>query len=203
MGSALCFPHLHSLFSAGAPPAFCSPANCAGVRSCTSEAHNTHKTEQREVLYRWHPWHGQRVWIQGKGLRNGQIVLRCVRDELSRFPVLEIPAWMFDLCRCRRMQHNSQPHVSSSALLELKDLLSTTARSLASSLPGAQHLPSSSGDADAHIIMVPPTSGRVVFSTSEAAAAACGRATEDGSSAGADVERTSGQAASFTSGGGR
>lgn len=101
-----------------------------------------------------------------------------------------------------RMQHNGQPHVSSSALLELKDLLLTTAHSIASGITGAQHLPSGSGDADAHIIMVPPTSGRVVFSTSEAAAVACGRRTEDGSSAGADVERTSEQAASFTSGGG-
>lgn len=155
------------------------------------------------MLYRWHPWHGERVWVQGKAQRSGQAVLRCVRDELSRFPVLEIPAWMFDLCHCRRMQHNSQSHVSSNALLELKDLLSTTVHSIASSITGVQHLPSSSGDADAHIIMVPPTSGGVVFSTSEAAAAACGRATEDGSSAGADVERTSGQAASFTSGGGR
>jgi hypothetical protein len=93
------------------------------------------------------------------------------------------------------MQENSQAHVSSSALLELKGLLATTAQPIASSIVGAQHRSSSSGDADANLIMVQPSPGRVVFSTREAAAVATGSSTQDDLPAGADVKRTSEQTA--------
>lgn len=180
-------------------------ARAKSVAGCcyTSAVRNTHKSEWREVQYRGHPWHGQRVWIRGEARRSGQVVLRCVQDELKRFPLLEIPAWMFDSTICSRMTQNDLAYVSSSALLALKDLLATAAPSIASSMAEEQHLPSSSGDADAHIIMVKPTSGRVVLPSNEVAAVATGSAAPDSPSVGADVERTSEQTASFTSGGGR
>ena len=129
--------------------------------------------------------------------------MRCVQDELNRFPLLEIPAWMFDSTICSRMTQNDLAYVSSSALLALKDLLATAAPSIASSIAEEQHLPSSSGDADANIIMVQPTSGRVILSSNEVAAVAIGSSAADGPSVGADVERTSEQAASLPGGGGR
>jgi hypothetical protein len=55
----------------------------------------------------------------------------------------------------------------------------------------AQHLSSSSGDANAYAVTLEDQSRRVVFSTHEAVAVANGRAPEDGPIAGPDVERTS------------
>jgi hypothetical protein len=87
------------------------------------------------------------VWVQGKARRNGQVVLRCVRDEVSRFPVLEIPAWMFDSSLCCQKKQTIQAHVSSSALLELKELLASAVPSIASSIaersifPAVQEMP--------------------------------------------------------------
>jgi hypothetical protein len=110
---------------------------------------------------------------------------------------------MFDSTICSRMTQKDPAYVSSSALLALKELLSTAAPSIASSIAEEQHLPSSSGDADAHIIMVQPTSGRVVLSSNEVAAVITGSSAADGPSVGADVERTSEQSASFPGGGDR
>ena len=206
VGSVLCFPHFHSPGCVGTHRASGMPVHCGDARSCTTEGRNTHKSEQREVLYRWHPWHGERVWIQGKGQRGDQVVFRCVRDELNCFPVLEIPAWMFDLCLCSQMRQNSQAYVSSTALLELRDILSTATRPVASSIAGAQHLSGSSGDADANLIMVQPTSGRVVLSTSEAAAVAAGSSAADAPPVSTDVARAPEQTAwlrKSASGGGR
>jgi hypothetical protein len=55
--------------------------------------------------------------VRGKALRGGSIVLRCVRDELKGFPILEIPEWMFDSDLCGRMKAGEMPRVDCAALL--------------------------------------------------------------------------------------
>jgi hypothetical protein len=111
---------------------------------------------------------------------------------------------MFDSSRCIRMKRDDLAYVSSSALLGLKGLLTAVPVPIESIVVEAQHLSSSSGDADAHTI--PSQSERVVFPTSEASAVATGGTSEDGPPVGSDAERASADAAFFqqrSTGGGR
>jgi hypothetical protein len=158
-----------------------------GGLGCTTDVRNTHKTASREVLYRWHPWHGQRVLIRGEARRAGRVVLQCVRDELQGFPILEIPEWMFDCHACRQMELTEFPHVDCAALWALQQLLSAATGERG--VIQAQHHSSSSGDADAQTDSVQDPSRRVVFSTREAPRVTSRSAAEDGPTAGEDAER--------------
>jgi hypothetical protein len=42
------------------------------VGGYTTEGSNTHKTETREVRYRWHPWYGREVLLRGIRLSKGR-----------------------------------------------------------------------------------------------------------------------------------
>ena len=172
------------------PPASGTASCCAVAVRCTTEARNTHKTELREITYRWHPWHGQRVLVRGEARRGGGIVLRCVRDELKGFPILEIPEWMFDSNLCGRMKPAETPRVDCAALLALKHLLSAATECGQQDMVQAQHDSSSSGDADAQAVSAQEPSRRVVFSSSEASRVAHRSAAKDGPTLGQDVERT-------------
>ena len=171
-------------------PAAYSPAPSAAVPCCTTEVQNTHKTAFREITYRWHPWHGQRVLIRGEARRGGVVVLQCVRDELKGFPTLEIPEWMFDSHLCDQMKPAELPRVGCAALLALKHLLLAVPESSERDVVQAQHDSSSSGDADAQAVAVQDPSRRVVLSPSEAPRLTGRCAAEDGPTLSQDVERT-------------
>jgi hypothetical protein len=126
-----------------------------------------------------------------------------VQDDVNSSPALEIPEWMFDSGICSQMKRESLAYVSSAALLTLKSLLSAASDPVESTVVEAQHLSSSSGDADAYAVTLEDQSGRVVFSTRKAAAVASGSASEDGPSAGPDAERTSAAPPFSSQGGGR
>jgi hypothetical protein len=106
-----------------------SRAPSAASWCCTTEVRDTHKTAFREVAYRYHPWHGQRVLVRGEARRSGGVVLQCVRDELKGFPTLEIPEWMFNSRVCGRMKPAEFPYVDCATLSALKYLLSTATES--------------------------------------------------------------------------
>jgi hypothetical protein len=111
---------------------------------------------------------------------------------------------MFDSSRCSQMKRDDLAHVNSAVLLVLKGLLSALAHPIESTVFEAQHLSSSSGDADAHTI--PSQSEGVVCPTREASAVATGGTSEDGPPTGSDAERASAGAAFFqqrATGGGR
>ena len=158
--------------------------------SCTTEVQNTHKTAFREITYRWHPWHGQRVLVRGKACRGGIVVLRCVRDELKGFPTLEIPEWMFDSGLCSEMKQESLAYVSGSALLSLRALLSSDADRIESGMVQAQHLCSDSGGADVDNVPIQSQAGRAICSDDATAAGAAGSLSADASPVGPDDERT-------------
>jgi len=139
-------------------------------------------------MYRWHPWHGQRVLIHGEARRTGYIVLQCVRDELQGFPTLEIPEWMFDSRACGQMKPTDFPHVDCVALLALQHLLSAATGPSERDVIQAQHHSSSSGDADAQTDSVQNASRQVVFSPREAPRVASRSAAENGPTAGQDAE---------------
>jgi hypothetical protein len=130
--------------------------------------------------------------------------LRCVQEDVSSSPTLEIPEWMFDAVICGRMKEQTRAYVSSAALLTLKSLLSQVPEPVESAAAEAQHLSSSSGDADAYAVTPEEQSARVVSSAHETATVASGSASENGPAAGQDAERTF-AASTFSShiGGGR
>jgi hypothetical protein len=122
-------------------------------------------------------------WFEAMRAEVAAGVLRCVQDDVNSSPALEIPEWMFDSGICNEMKRESLAYVSSAALLTLMSLLSATSDPVESTVVEAQHLSSSSGDADAYAVTLEDQSGRVVFSTRKAAAVASGSASEDGPSA--------------------
>src|ERR1700757_615733 len=70
----------------------------------TSSQSKTHSIESQEVRYRWHPWYGRTVWIHEDLEKNGEGIRRCRSENNVNARPLELPAWMFDEERCRRMQ---------------------------------------------------------------------------------------------------
>ena len=91
---------------------------------CTTRQHNTHRTEEREVLYPWHPWFGRAVFVHETMKRGGVGVLRCSQSSEEGARCLETPGWMFDRAVCCGMVHGDSPRVSRAALYSLKALIS-------------------------------------------------------------------------------
>ena len=96
-----------------------SPAENAGERCCTTRsgnAHTTDKSEEREVLYPWHPWVGCVVLVHAVIEKADGVVLRCSRDGEATGRRLELPARMFDRAACLPMQVARRPRVDFAAL---------------------------------------------------------------------------------------
>jgi hypothetical protein len=113
---------------------------------------NTHNTEQREVVYPWHPWYGRSVWIYQARTRAGRALFFCGLKQNWDVRALEIPQWMFEASECCRMQVQPTPAVSCEALCELKRLLSCVSRKGPEVVLEAQHRSLLiTGDADANL----------------------------------------------------
>jgi hypothetical protein len=91
---------------------------------CTTRQHNAHRTEEREVLYAWHPWFGRVVFVHETIKRGGLGVLRCSPSSEEGARCLETPEWMFDRVVCCGMVRGDSPRVSRAALYSLKALIS-------------------------------------------------------------------------------
>jgi hypothetical protein len=85
--------------------------------------HNAHRTKEREVLYPWHPWFGQVVFVHETMKRGGAGVLRCSQSSEEGARCLETPEWMFDRAVCCGMVRGDSPRVSRAALARLKALI--------------------------------------------------------------------------------
>jgi hypothetical protein len=107
------------------PSARCSQWHCSSGHGCTTERLNTHKTDTREVRYRWHPWYACQVVVRGIRHRRGVIVLNCRADDDGASPVLEVPEWMFDPRICRRVRQGETATVDCCALRALRTLLAS------------------------------------------------------------------------------
>lgn len=127
----------------------CDPATPrADAPGCTTQQQNAHITEQRQVLYCWHPWYGRTVSIVGAMVRGGVAIFRCRPDDSSR--CLEIPQWMFDAAMCCRAQLVPQPIVACQSLYDVRDLIQITERiSSTPVLKGEHLLPHDTGGAHA------------------------------------------------------
>src|SRR5665811_2410748 len=87
-----------------------SPEMHAGGRRCTTRLENTHGTEFRELLYRWHPWFGLQVGVHEAIERSDGIVFRCNLSGSDTDRWLEVPAWMFDRSACARVRVAADAH---------------------------------------------------------------------------------------------
>lgn len=112
------------------------PDKAAG--RCTSRQQNAQITETRVVLYRWHPWHGQSVFVFGAMVKREQAFLRCALEADIERP-LEVPQWMFDSVACCRTQLVSAPRVSIDVLRELQSLVGMVSRAAGRCVVEAQH----------------------------------------------------------------
>lgn len=135
---------------------------------CTTQSQNTHGTEEREVLYPWHPWTGRVVHVHEVIAKAGWAAFRCSLSGISSDRRLEVPVWMFDRAACQCWQVAVTPVASVAALRALAALLHDAAgvRDGASQMPDLSATSSSQqaipGDADA--TPTSTTTARVVHS---------------------------------------
>src|SRR5206468_9831544 len=90
---------------------------------CTTRHNNAHRTDERKVLYPWHPWFGQRVFIHEVLVRGNARVFRCSETAQVADRRLAIPEWMFDRAACCGMARADSPRVDRAALDRLKVLI--------------------------------------------------------------------------------
>jgi len=98
-------------------------ARDAFSRHDATRQHNAHRTEEREVFYRWHPWFGQRVFVHDVLVRENGRVFRCSETAQVADRRLSIPEWMFDRAACCGMARADSPRVDRAALDRLKVLI--------------------------------------------------------------------------------
>ena len=95
--------------------------------SCTTRRGNVHRTEERKVLYPWHPWAGCIVHIHEVIEKAAGDVVRCSHDDGALGRLLELPIWMFDPAACAPMLVETFPQADIAALQALRALLDATA----------------------------------------------------------------------------
>ena len=93
------------------------------VPHCTTQQHNAHRTEEREVFYPWHPWFGLRVFVHDVMTRGSRRTFRCAETADGAARCLEIPEWMFDRVACCGLAQAESPRVDRAALDRLKALI--------------------------------------------------------------------------------
>jgi hypothetical protein len=94
-----------------------------GDGDCTTRLENTHGTEFRELLYRWHPWFGLRIDVHEAIERPDGRVFRCTVSGSNEDRWLELQAWMFDRSACAKVRLTTDARADLSALATLGALL--------------------------------------------------------------------------------
>jgi hypothetical protein len=94
---------------------------------CRTKLENTHRTEKREVAYRFHPWAGRIVDIHEVVEKASGHVARCNLDGEEVHRLLELPTWMLDRVACAPVRMDAQPRVDAAALDALTTLLAEVA----------------------------------------------------------------------------
>src|SRR5262245_42563108 len=106
----------------------------------TTQQHNTHIRDLREICYSWHPWHGRAVWVHATLVKRGRAMAHCSLQELQTSRVLEVPLWMLDVAACCKTRVSKPGFASAQSLGELKEVLqSALPRAQADDTPETQH----------------------------------------------------------------
>src|SRR5215469_10140781 len=110
------------------------------ARRDTSQQHNTHIRDLREICYSWHPWHGRAVWVHATLVKRGRAVAHCSLEDIQTSRVLEVPLWMLDVAACCKTRVSKPGFASAESLRELKEVLeSVVPRAQAHDRSEAQH----------------------------------------------------------------
>ena len=91
---------------------------------CTTGRRKTHVTATRELLYPWHPWANQRVFVHRALRKAVEAAFHCSLDARPTRRLLQIPQWMFDSAVMFGVHLASVPVVDVESLRALKALLS-------------------------------------------------------------------------------
>jgi hypothetical protein len=89
----------------------------------TTQQHNTHITDVREICYSWHPWHGRAVRVHANLVKRGRSIAYCSLEDVPTCRVLEVPLWMLDVATCCKTRLSQPGFASVQSLRELKDVL--------------------------------------------------------------------------------
>ena len=89
----------------------------------TTQQHNTHIRDLREICYSWHPWHGRAVWVHATLVKRGRAVAHCSLEDVQTSRVLEVPLWMLDVAACCRTEVSKRAVASARSLRELREVL--------------------------------------------------------------------------------
>jgi len=92
-------------------------------RRDTTQQHNTHITDVREICYWWHPWHGRAVRVHASLVKRGQAVAHCSLEDVQACRVLEVPLWMLDVAACCKTRASKPGFASAPSLRDLKEVL--------------------------------------------------------------------------------
>jgi hypothetical protein len=126
------------------------PVRRGHAAGCTTQRHDSHNIDPRELRYPWHPWHGRPVWTRRTSARNGVAVFQCSLDPDSDKRLLEIPQWMFDASVVCLVRLSPFPPASSEALRALKELIDPRKAAVNSEVIQGRHpSPSRAGGSDA------------------------------------------------------
>ena len=106
-----------------AVPAGALPAPHAFDGRYTTQQHNTHIRDLREICYSWHPWHGRAVWVHATLVKRGRAVAHCSLEDVQTCRVLEVPLWMLDVAACCKTRVSKPGFASAQSLRELKEVL--------------------------------------------------------------------------------
>jgi len=93
------------------------------VQNDTTQQHNTHIRDLREICYSWHPWHGRAVWVHATLVKRGRAVAHCSLEDIQTSRVLEVPLWMLDVVACCKTRVSQPGFASAQSLRELKEVL--------------------------------------------------------------------------------
>ena len=106
-----------------AVPAGALPAPHTFDGRYTTQQHNTHITDVREICYSWHPWHGRAVRVHARLVKRGRAVAYCTLEDVQTCRVLEVPLWMFDVASCCKTRASKPGFASVQYLRDLKEVL--------------------------------------------------------------------------------
>ena len=116
-----------------------SPSLGGCARYDTTQQHNTHITDVREICYSWHPWHGRAVRVHASLVKRGHAVAYCSLEDVPACRALEVPLWMLDVAACCKTRASKPGFASVQYLRNLKEvLLAARPRTQASIAPQTQ-----------------------------------------------------------------
>ena len=95
----------------------------ADADCCTTTIRNAHNTDERDVIYAWHPWVGRRVEILRGFERGGVSTVRCRLAGRAQCLPLEVPMWMLERSACASIFSVPDPVSDTASLYALSQLL--------------------------------------------------------------------------------